>query len=1273
MKYTSLSLILTAFKITVIILFFLSVPTTIVISPFSKPAEIFKHRTELERKADNGGIDAVTGARKLELTDKYGMLPLSFEMNQGQADPKVKFLSRGSGYGLFLTAADAVLSLNKSTDRLSGRQERTVNLGTPSRQGAQNFDLLRMKLVGANPSSDMKGEDELKTHTNYFAGNDGSRWQSNIRNYGRVKMEQVYPRIDLLYYGNQRELEYDFVVNPGGDPKLIRLSFPEARSIRLDKSGDLIIRTKQNEIKQHKPIVYQESENGKRDLISGRFLVSKGKEVGFEVDTYDVDKPLVIDPTLVYSSFLGGSGYDDICGIAVDREGNSYLTGSTGSMDFPVVSASFQTEKPSGHRDVFVAKMNSAGTELIYSTYLIGDDFGVGLAIALDRLGDAYITGKTFSDNFPIQNPLQATGDRAFGDAFVVKLNPNGSRLLYSTYLGGHTTPFAGGSSDDTGESIAVDFANNAYVGGIAASADFPTVNALQSTRGSTAVKGFITKINETGSNLIYSTYLGGSGFDEVKGIAVDGTGNAYLVGLTDSRDFPTTGAVQAMNAGGFDAFVSKLNSTGSALVYSTYIGGAGRDEGHSIAIDPAGNVYVTGQTNSTDFPTTLNAFQSINHGGLDAFVTKLDPEGCNLIYSTYLGGAGDENFSGGSIAVDLAGNAYVAGDTTSTDFPLRNAFQSAYGGGYTDLFVTKLNSSGTALIYSSYLGGNLNDYSFSSNSIAVDSFSNAYVTGLTESRNFPTVAADQGSFGGGESDGFLVKIRETSPVIVTPDSRIISYGDPEPMFTYSSSGLFGLDALTGVSCSVAGAHIDVGAYTITCSGNTNENYLATYVAGTLTVMPKMAIVTANDKMTNYGDPDPTFTYVASGLIGTESFSGISCSVAIEHISAGTYPITCLGNGNENYSISYVAGTLTVVKASTTTKIICSPMSLIYTGADLTPCSVTVTGSGLSLTLAPSYNSNVAVGIATAIYAFHGDDNHAGSNGSASFIIEKAATSTIVTCPVAITYNALPQTPCSATVTGPNLSLTPSPLNFNNRDAGIATSSYNYAGDANHLGSADNKNFTINKAVTHTTVTFAASPYVFRGTSYTATAMVAGVGSLSQTLPVVYGGDCIYVSTVNGCSATATYSESANYLGSTDSKAITIFSGCSTFDGFKSPIGGAVELLTGGNSTNPIKTFKLGSTIPIIFGATCFGSSLISGIHVLHAQKWNSATLGLDEPIDASPTDAATTGVEFRLTGTEWHYNLDTKGSPGFSEGIWLLRATLYDGSSYTVWIGLKK
>jgi beta-propeller repeat-containing protein len=668
--------------------------------------------------------EQATPETQSRVSEAYSKLPLSFEVNQGQTSPQVKFFSSGNRYQLFLTSNEATLVLNKAA-------------------AERRSDVLKLKLMGANLEPQITGEGELPGKSNYLVGNDARQWRTNISNYAKVRYDDIYPGIDMIYYGNGRQLEYDFIVAAGADPSMIRLSVSGARKMRLDERGDLVLSIGGSELRQHKPFIYQEV-NGVKKEVAGQYVLCGKQQVAFKVAEYDKSMALVIDPVLSYSTYLGGSSADVARSIAVDRFGKAYVTGQTTSLNFPTKAGTFQTAF-GGSQDVFVTKLNETGSALIYSTYLGGLGFESGQGIDIDADGNAYVTGNTTSTNFPTTagafQPVFGGGGQ---DAFVTKLNSTGSALVYSTYLGGLDV--------DGSLGIAVGRFGNAYVTGSTESTNFPTTaGAVQTTFGGIQ-DAFVTKLNETGSALLYSTFLGGSGADSGLSIAAR-FGSAYVTGSTTSSNFPTTaGAAQSTFGGLQDAFVTKLNETGSAFVYSTYLGGTGGDAGQGIAVGRMGNAYLTGITSSSNFPTTAGAFQTTRGGLSDAFVTKLNETGSALLYSTFLGGSSAD--SGQGIAARF-GQVYVTGSTLSSNFPVTaGAIQGTIGGGQ-DAFVTKLNETGSALDFSTYLGGTDAD---AGHGIAVRS-GNAYVAGNTSSLNFPTTSRAFQKTNAGDSDAFVTKI----------------------------------------------------------------------------------------------------------------------------------------------------------------------------------------------------------------------------------------------------------------------------------------------------------------------------------------------------------------------------------------------------------------------------------------------------------------------------------------------------------------------------------
>ena len=648
----------------------------------------------------------LAGPAQSRLIANYGKLPLRFEANRGQTDSRVQFVSRGSGYTLFLTSGEAVLTLAKP----AAKQNSQDHVLGSARDGASRQAVVRLQLSGANPQPAVTQEDELPTRSNYFIGSDPAKWRTNVPNYGRVRYHNVYPGVDLVYYGNQGQLEHDFVVAPGTDPRVVTLVVRGARRLQLESSGDLAVHTTGGDLRLLKPEIYQVVD-GARRKIPGKYWLEGGNKVGFQIASFDRRRQLVIDPVLLYSTYLGGNGRDGAGGIAVDSSGNAFVVGETMSTNFPTTTGAYQTAL-AGSANVLVTKLNATGTALVYSTYLGGTGaVNNGRAIALDSSGDAYVTGVTSSTNFPTTNGAYQTtyaGTTNTYNAFVTKLNPDGSALVYSTFLGG------GGGEGDQGYGITVDSSGSAYITGNTQSSNFPTTAGAFQTTLAGYEDAFVTKVNPAGSALVYSTYLGGS-TDSIDGtsgssIAVDSSGNAFVTGGTGSPSFPTTpGAFQTALAPLTNAFVSKLNPTGTALIYSTYLG-TGADSGQGIAVDSTGNAYVAGTTAQTDFPTTSGAYQrTCTTGGFDTtFVTKLNATGTALLYSTCLGGVSTATTGTrpASIALDSTGNAYVTGYTSTADFPTTaGAYQTVLGGPLGNAFVTELNATGSALVYSTFPG----------------------------------------------------------------------------------------------------------------------------------------------------------------------------------------------------------------------------------------------------------------------------------------------------------------------------------------------------------------------------------------------------------------------------------------------------------------------------------------------------------------------------------------------------------------------------------------
>ena len=699
----------------------------------------------------------------VNVKEEYGKLPLSFEVNQGQTDSDVKFLARGSGYSLFLTDNKAVLHLRNK----------------PAGEGDAESTVLQMKLEGATANAAVKGVDELPGKINYFIGNDPNRWRTDTPTFAKVKYEAIYPGVDLVYYGTQgRQLEYDFIVSPGTDPRQIKLSFTGATKLELDHQGDVVLQGLGREMRMHKPVIYQEKD-GARIEIAGAYTLSDEQQIGFDIASYDKGLPLVIDPILTYSTFLGGGGEDTGIEIAVSSHGNAFVTGLTTSLDFPT-KPNNKKFGPGGGSDAFVTKFNAEGNQLIYSAYLGGssnenyyDDLelpGVTYGgITIDSIGNAYVTGSTRSTDFPTTPGAYQETLTGLSDTFVTKLNVTGNVLVYSTLLKQN-----GVNAADGGQSIAVDAFGRAYVTGHDYSGGLPVNGFAAHAAG---CDGYVAKLNSAGTGLLYATYFGGDSCNLGWGIALDGNQNAFVMGETSSTNFPTTPGAFDTTCGTdglcsnhlqSDFFVTKVDTklTGlGSLKYSTYLGGSGEERvsyNGSIAADIAGElIYVTGLTTSTDpvdFPIK-KASQPLPGGGADAFITKFDISlplkvGTDqIVYSTFLGGPGTETGTG--IAADISGNAYISGASGGT-FPSTEGLPGCIDPG---VFVAKLGPEGEKK-FATCISGLGQDTGLD---IAIDPAGCAYVTGFTESSNYPTVKPFQPLFAGGTgatpSDGFVTKL----------------------------------------------------------------------------------------------------------------------------------------------------------------------------------------------------------------------------------------------------------------------------------------------------------------------------------------------------------------------------------------------------------------------------------------------------------------------------------------------------------------------------------
>lgn len=657
----------------------------------------------------------------------FNRIPLYFIPNKGQVEEGVLYYAATSKYTLWLTKTGLVF--DSALPVGSSNQDLILNSRKNDKK-AQYFPVRRSvsKLEFVDSAQGVETDNESLTEfsVNYFKGKDVSDWKTGIKASKAVVYKNLYDHIDLKLYGVTREIEYDFIIRPGGKISDIKLQYKDVNQVEIDGSGNLLIRTDFGVLKHKKPFCYQQI-NGERKNVSGRFILLDENIFGFEVDEYVQDIDLIIDPmVLVYSGYLGGSGNDENSwAMDVDSQGAVYLTGWTNSLDFPMANPILSSN--SGIVDAFVVKVNPDGRSLDFATYIGGSGYDAGFGIAVDSKGDVYVAGETESYNFPTKNPLISRKVGAW-DGFVLKLKRNGRALLYSTYFG---------SSDcDSGKDIAIDKDGNYYILGTTRSPYFPLKKAFQKNFGG-YWDAWVAKINSSGNRLVYSSYIGGIGEEDGLAIDVDSKGYAYVTGCTYSEDFPLVNPIQNSFGGIIDAYVLKVSKNGRRLIYSTYLGGAREDCGYGIAVDSKGYAFVSGETRSSDFPT-LNPIFKKRAGGYDVFAAKLVPKGIHLEASTFIGGK--ENDYGKRIALDQEGSAYITGVTFSQDFPQKDALYNQYSGDG-DAFVVKIDPEWDMLNFSSFLGGTGRDVG---QDIAVSDSGSIYITGFTESDNFPAYRSFQ-------------------------------------------------------------------------------------------------------------------------------------------------------------------------------------------------------------------------------------------------------------------------------------------------------------------------------------------------------------------------------------------------------------------------------------------------------------------------------------------------------------------------------------------------
>ena len=763
-----MSTLLSKTMVIVIVILFICIAAAPVISAINKEAKINYYLKGISKK---GTLDDISSKS------------LFFTENLGQFHEDVLFQTKTPKVTIYLCKDKLITVFTKAQEEklIHTKTHNEININQKQLVKTFQIDVVSIiaEFVNANPNVAVKGVNRLPHNNNYFIGNDPEKWYTDIPNYQSIIYQDIYPSIDLIYYNIGDMLKYDFIVHPGANPSQIGIRYQGTNHIQITPEGDLKIKTRLGSIYEKQPVIYQEID-GKQHLMDASYLLNNNI-LKFNIKgTYNQDYPLIIDPGLLYSTYLGGSFYNVGQSIAVDNKGCAYLAGWTASTDFPMQNP-YDGTYNGGYCDIFVTKFSPGGNTLVYSTYIGGSGEGADNArrITIDNNGCVYLTGYSFSNDFPMQNPYDNSLDGEC-DVIVTKLSAYGNELEYSTYIGGT------GISNEYGGCIAVDSNYCAYITGWTYSDDFPVENPYDSTFNAFpgASDVFVTKFSPQGDKLVYSTYLGGSISQDCEAIAVDVNGCAYVSGLTYSDDFPLQNPYDDtynIYENQEEAFVTKFSPQGNTLEYSTYLGGNGEDWTWSIAVDDNDCAYVTGQTGSSDFPM-VNAYDDTYNGGnCDLYVTKFSPQGNTLEYSTYLGGS--ERDFGCFIAVDNNDCAYITGATDSSDFPMINSFDDTHNGLY-DSFVTKLSSLGNTLKYSTYLGGSSGDWA---NGIFVDNNRCAYVVGHTRSSDFPvkkpfdnTLDSDRDVFltkfpkSGGKSFGDIRDLSEFEDNI--PRTRATSY-----------------------------------------------------------------------------------------------------------------------------------------------------------------------------------------------------------------------------------------------------------------------------------------------------------------------------------------------------------------------------------------------------------------------------------------------------------------------------------------------------------------
>jgi len=977
----------------------------------------------------------------------YGNVPLMFEANQGQADGQIKYLSHGSNYSVYLKAGGMLLALHPSGTAHSATASAAIPeqnrlYASPIHQRVKaarkrSKTVIAVDLVGAARNPRIAGEDRLVTKVNYFIGRDPSKWRRNVPTYSRIRYSNVYSGIDLVYYGNNHKIEYDFDLAPGADPAKIQFSVAGADSLAVDSQGKLVLTKAGETLEFQMPVIYQEIA-GKKALVTGTYTLRDATHVGFVVGNYDRTKPLVIDPVLVYSSFLGGSSDNFGLGVAVDSLGRALVTGITDSPDFPPIS----TPGPSQFQ-MFLSKFGAAGSSLLFTDYFGGTSGGdEPYAVALDGDGNVYIAGCSTSSDFPLVSdvppgPYHSTFSGS-QDAFLVKFTGDGSSIVYSTYFGGANLTSIGGSVSQIGTSVSVDSTGEAVVAGFTTATDFPTTtDAYQSAVFADQFNnwgeyGFVTKFAPDGASLIYSTYLAGSTYNVsscdgcfpmslIMGAATDADGNAYVTGWTNTADFPTTeGAfIESSPADPLSdiGFVSKLTTSGD-MAYSTYLGGTA-SELNAIAVDGDGSAYVTGYASADDgFPTNITAIcdpSAVACNGV--VVAKLAADGASPAYSTFLGTS--NNMMGQAIQVDADGNAFVVG--SDVQFDLWKPIEQYVGNG--DVVIAEVDSTGSTLLMSTFLGGQGLDTA--ADSLAIDADGAVYVTGVTESSDFPVTPSAFQTTLSGQTGAFIAKI---DPTTNGPAVAMVPYS-----LQFASQDV---GTTSGSQTSIL-RNMSSSSLTIT-NKNITGDFAETDDCGATVAAASQCTFTISFTPAASGERSGTLTVSDDGKSQTVTLTGTGTDVSpqvivspstlsFEPLSVGTTSssqiVTFINNGNEAVVVSevQVTGAFTnsgsdcgsvPAQSSCTVEIsfaptVAGPLTGAVTfansaGAD--PMIVSLQGDGLDfVTTSPSSSTTIAPG-ETATY----EVNVSPAGGAFSETIQ-------MTCSGAPAYATCQVTPSSIT------------------------------------------------------------------------------------------------------------------------------------------------------------------------------------------------------------------------------------------------------------------